>query len=153
MICRLFFLGVDPGLKGGFALLSDAEPGKILILDDFDKVRFLDMLSFLSHEQQVTRCCLEKVGARPGQGVTSMFHFGENYGWLKGAMDMAEISFQEIQPQRWKREFSLGSDKKQSVEVARQLYPQAELIPKGCRVPKDGRAEALLMATFAWRKL
>lgn len=146
-------MGVDPGAKGGFALLSDTAPGEIVLLDDFDKVRFLDMLAYLSHEQQVTRCCLEKVGARPGQGVSSMFHFGETYGWLKGAMDMAEIAYQEIHPQRWKREFSLGSDKKQAIEVARHLYPKAELIPKGCRVPRDGRAEALLMAEYARRKL
>ena len=149
----MFFLGVDPGAKGAFALLSDASPDQIILLEDFDKVKFLDMLDFLSREQQIAKCCLEKVGARPGQGVSSMFHFGEGYGWLKGAMDMAQISYQEIQPQRWKREYSLNSDKGKSVEVARQLFPKAELIPKGCRVPRPDRAEALLMALYAWRKL
>lgn len=88
----------------------------------------------------------------PKQGSVSMFTFGENYGWLKGVLDMAEISYQEIAPQTWKKEFNLNSDKAKSIEVARQLFPKVNFTPAGCRKPSDGMAEALLMAEYARRK-
>ena len=83
-----------------------------------------------------------------------MFHFGVIFGWLKGVLDLGEISYQEIRPQTWKKEFGLNSDKKKSIDVCRQLFPDVELkrTPK-CRIPHDGIAESLLMAEYARRKL
>ena len=90
----------------------------------------------------------------PGQGVTSMFSFGQSYGWLKGVLDLGEIAYQEIRPQQWKKEFGLNSDKAKSVDVCRQLFPKVDLLrtPK-CRIPHDGIAESLLMAEYARRRL
>jgi crossover junction endodeoxyribonuclease RuvC len=99
-------------------------------------------------------CCLEKVGAMPGQGVTSMFNFGVSYGYIKGVLEANRIPYQEIPPQRWKKEFGLNSDKAASVEVCRKLFPDVNLLatPR-CRKPHDGMAEALLLAEYARRKL
>jgi len=146
----MYFMGIDPGKSGAIAVLQDAN---IILLNKFDKVVYLETIDFLSKAQLKTKCVIEKVGAMPGQGVKSMFTFGENFGWIKGILDMGEISFQEIPPQKWKKEFSLTKDKARSIEVCRQLFPNAQLIPKGCRVPDNNLAEALLLAEFARRKL
>lgn len=148
----MYYLGIDPGAKGGFAII-DTDVNFPICLEPFNKQEFIVWMDFLKSRQEKTICCLERVHAMPKQGSVSMFTFGENYGWLKGALDMAEIPYQEIAPQTWKKEFNLNSDKARSVEVARQLFPNSKLIPAGCKKPSDGMAEALLMAEYARRKL
>lgn len=118
----------------------------------FDKAVYLELIEAWS--SLGVRCCLEKVHAMPKQGVASTFSFGESYGWLKGVLDANHVSYQEIPPERWKKEFGLNTDKKKSIEVARQLFPDADLRPtERSRVDSDGMAEALLMAEYARRKL
>lgn len=148
----MYYLGIDPGASSGaFAVLRD---NAVVAISPFDEGAFLDIVSWLSHEQEKTKCCIEKVGAMPKQGVASTFAFGANFGWLKGVLDLGEISYQEIRPQQWKKEFGLNSDKAKSVEVCRRLFPDVSLLrtPK-CKKPHDGMAEALLMAEYARRKL
>lgn len=144
----MLYLGIDPGRKGGVCVLED---DKIVYLDALTKGNFFAAVDLCSSYGDMI-ACLEKVHAMPKQGSVSMFTFGEGYGWLKGVMDSQQIRYQEIPPQTWKKEFNLNSDKNKSVEVAKQLYPDAELIPEGCRKPSDGLAEALLMAVYARRK-
>ena len=147
----MYYLGIDPGAKGGIALLHDTH---LELAVDFSKERFLDLMAFLSREQETTRACVERVHSLPHQGVKSTFAFGQSFGWILGALDASEISYQLIEPQRWKKEFTLiNADKKKSIAVAKQLFPAAMLIPPGCRTPHDGIAEALLMAEYARRKL
>ena len=147
----MYYLGVDPGAKGGIALLRDTH---LEMAVDFSKERFLDLMAFLSREQETTRACVERVHSLPKQGVKSTFAFGQSFGWILGALDASEISYQLIEPQRWKKEYTLiGSDKKKSIAVARQLFPGAMLIPPGCRTPHDGIAESILLAEFARRRL
>ena len=146
----MFFAGIDPGKSGALCIMQNSE---IILLNKFDKLVYLEAIGFLSKAQENTRCAIERVSSMPGQGVKSMFTFGENFGWIKGILDMGEISFQEIPPQKWKREFSLGNDKQKSIEVARQLFPGIQLIPKGCRVPDNNLAEAALLCEYARRKL
>ena len=96
--------------------------------------------------------CVEKVGAMPGQGVTSMFNFGKNVGYIEGVLETLGIPYQLVPPQKWKKEFSLGSDKKQSIEVCKRLFPDISLRRTDkCRTDDDGMAEALLMALYAQR--
>ena len=100
------------------------------------------------------RICLERVHAMPKQGVTSTFNFGQHYGWIKGYLEAHNCSYQEIAPQRWKREFGLDNDKKKSIEVCRQLFPTVSLRPTDrCKVDDNNMAEAVLMAEYARRKL
>ena len=146
----MYYLGIDPGRKGGFAILHD---NVIEFYSVFDKQSFLNAMYSLSRKQEKTRCCLEKVHAMPKQGAVSMFTFGEGFGWLKGVLDAYEISYQEIPPQTWKKEFNLNSKKELSIDVARQLFPGANLVPHGSQKAHDGIAEALIMAEYARRKL
>lgn len=146
----MYYIGLDPGKAGGFAILRDRV---LQSCGDFSKIQIVTLFSAVSHMPEKAICCIEKVHAMPKQGSVSMFTFGENYGWLKGVLDAFHIPYQEIPPQTWKKEFGLNSDKIKSIEVARQLFPDAELTPPNCRKPHDGIAEALLMAEYAKRKL
>lgn len=95
--------------------------------------------------------CLEHVGAMPGQGVTSMFSFGENFGFIKGLLAANELPYELVRPQKWKKEFGI-SGKNQSVEVCKRLFPSVSLRrTEKCRKDHDGMAEALLMAEYARR--
>ena len=146
----MYFVGIDPGKSGAFVVLHEAE---VFYYGKFSKFAVLNMAHQLSHAHENTKCCIEKVHAMPKQGTVSMFSFGENFGWLKGVLDMAGISYQEIPPQTWKKEFNLNSDKNNSIEVAMQLFPKMNLVPEGARKPDNNIAEALLMAEYARRRL
>ena len=98
------------------------------------------------------RAYVEKVGAMPGQGVTSMFHFGKSAGFIEGVLNAFRIPFSLVTPQKWKKEFGLHSDKQESINVCKELFPQANLLPTSrCRKDSDGMAEALLIAEFGRR--
>ena len=149
------FIGIDPGKNGGIAYI-DTERNEVFTIPYSDT----DLKALLKGESEgwipapPVICCLEKVGAMPGQGVTSMFNFGVSYGYIKGVLEANRIPYQEIPPQRWKKEFGLNSDKAASVDVCRKLFPDVNLLATDrCRKPHDGMAEALLLAEYARRKL
>ena len=146
----MYYLGIDPGANGGFAILKEHE---VEYYSMFDRQTFINAIYSLSRRQEKTRCCLEKVHAMPKQGSVSMFNFGMNYGWLKGVLDAFEIPYQEIPPQTWKKEFGLNSKKEKSIDVCKQLFPEANLVPHNHRVAHDGIAEAILCAEYARRRL
>ena len=147
---KTLFIGIDPGKAGGIAYI-DTEY-KIAGTEPYSDKALIDLCRDVRQTSTVV-CCLEKVGAMPGQGVVSMFSFGKSVGYIKGVLEAFGIPYQEITPQKWKREFSLNSDKAASAEVCNRLFPDISLLatPK-CRKPHDGMAEALLMAEYARRK-
>lgn len=146
----MFYIGIDPGKKGAFAVIHKA---RILSAEPFDRPTAVRLFHSIARFPEPAVCCLEKVHAMPKQGAVSMFNFGENYGWWKGLLDACRISYQEIPPQTWKKEFGLNSEKEKSIDVCRQLFPEAELVPPNCRTAHDGLAEAILMAEYARRKM
>lgn len=142
------FIGVDPGKKGSLALLED---GKVSIFP-FSEDTYIDVLSKVDPHNAV--CCLEHVGAMPGQGVTSMFHFGENFGFIQGVLRAYKIPFELVRPQKWKKEFSITADKNTSITVCKRLFPGLSLKrDEKCKKDHDGMAESALMAVYARRKL
>lgn len=136
---------IDPGKNGCLAILNGEEVQTFR----YDRDTYRCVLSDLLGENAV--CCLEHVSAIPGQGVTSMFHFGEGFGWLQGMLEAYEIPYELVRPQKWKKEFSVTADKNTSIEVCKRLFPGVNLIPPGCRKEHDGIAEALLLAEYARR--
>lgn len=145
----MVYMGIDPGRQGAIALIYSDGSVTVVPMKDRSLITICRTLSGIP-----TRCCLEKVHAMPKQGVASTFTFGEGYGYLKGVLECNHISYQEIPPERWKKEFGLNSDKRKSVDVCRQLFPEVSLRPtERCRTDNDGMAEALLMAEYARRKL
>ena len=151
---KTIFIGIDPGKSGGIAYI-DTET-KIVYTIPYNDKALIDLCRYEGYggNTEHIMCCLEKVGAMPGQGVVSMFSFGQSVGYIKGVLESFRIPYQEITPQKWKREFSLTSDKAKSAEVCRKLFPDISLLatPR-CKKPHDGMTEALLMAEYARRKL
>ena len=152
---KTIFIGIDPGKKGGIACI-DTENNLLFTVPYSDKA-LIDLCrdtdnSLINNANVV--CCLEKVGAMPGQGVVSMFSFGQSVGYIKGVLESFRIPYQEITPQKWKREFGLNSEKAASAKVCNRLFPDVSLLatPR-CKKPHDGMTEALLMAEYARRKL
>lgn len=150
---KTLFIGIDPGKKGGIAYIDTQDNVSITI--PYSDTALIDLCRVASNDwNNEIVCCLEKVGAMPGQGVVSMFNFGQSVGYIKGVLESHRIPYQEITPQKWKREFGLTSDKAASAEVCRKLFPDIDLqaTPRS-KKPHDGMAEALLMAEYARRKL
>lgn len=149
---KTFFIGIDPGKNGGIAQI-DTENG-VICTEPYSDTALMTVCGDAHYVADGVICCLEKVGAMPGQGVVSMFNFGQSYGYIKGVLESYRIPYQEITPQKWKREFGLSSDKTASAEVCRKLFPDINLLatPRS-KKPHDGMAEALLMAEYARRKM
>lgn len=149
------YVGIDPGQNGAYAVISDIDMGRIVKVYPWDDVFFVAEMHALQHSGDGVMVCVEKVGAMPGQGVTSMFNFGKSAGYIEGVLRGLGLPFQLIVPRRWKGEFGLiGKEKKASVDVARKLFPLVSLRKSNrCRTDSDGMADALLMAEYARRKL
>lgn len=150
----MIYIGIDPGKNGGIAVLRTTN-GEFVEASAyvFDEQMLINILAD-AKDCYCVRCVVEKVNAMPGQGVVSMFNFGQNFGFIQGVLKAYEISFELVPPQKWKKEFSVTSDKNTSIEVCKRLFPNVNLkaTPR-CKKDHDGMAEALLMAEYARRKL
>lgn len=150
------YIGIDPGSSGAIAMIPEDGEIEVHPLDN-------DTLKICCQAWQFDDCicCLEKVGAKPGQGVVSMFTFGKGVGYIMGVLESHFIPYQEVTPVRWKGEFgcNLGKSfstkekKEADITACKKLYPSISLrrTPK-CRTDDDGIADALLLATYAKRK-
>ena len=148
----MIYMGIDPGKSGALAAID--QDGKIISLCSFDEENYRSAMLHIikSGGDDGIRCCLEKVSAMPKQGVTSMFNFGTNFGWIQGMLFSFFISYQLVTPKKWKAAFSLNSEKADSIMTCTKLFPDANLRRTDrCKVDHDGMAEALLMAEYARR--
>ena len=149
-------LGIDPG-KGGAAVLLD-DNGWILYVWDtptlkigtktvYDTGAMANILTECSASTRPFGVAIEKVGARSGQGVTSMFSFGEGYGLWQGMVAMARVPITFYTPQKWKGSVLAGmpEGKGSSLVRAKQLWPTSEFFS---RKKDEGRAEAALIAHY-----
>jgi crossover junction endodeoxyribonuclease RuvC len=146
-------LGVDPGLSGALAAVS--EDGKLLWVEDMpvvDKEVSSTMLGvFLRpYVPSITTVAIEKVASMPGQGVATMFKFGKGYGQVLGVLDTLQLVCVHPTPSQWKRDMGLNADKERSRAAAHQQWPsQTDLF----KLKKHAdRAEAALLALWWVRK-
>lgn len=141
------YIGIDPGKNGAMAIIN----GKKITTVPFDEEAYADALARVDEKNAFA--VVERVNAMPGQGVTSMFSFGMNYGFIQGLLAANRIPYELVMPQKWKKEFGVTSDKNTSIAVAQRLFPDVSLLRTDkCKKPDDGVAESLLMAEFARRK-
>ena len=145
----MIYIGIDPGKSGSLAYIM--ESGAVNIIP-FSPAAYLYTLKNISKSECI--CALEHVNAMPGQGVTSMFNFGMNFGWIQGVLEAYSIPYELIRPQKWKKEFSITGDKNSSIAVCKRLFPTVSLLRgERCRKDDDNMAEALLLSEYARRKL
>lgn len=98
-------------------------------------------------DRQDIQGVIESVHSMPGQGVSSSFKFGIAFGMAIAIMERINCPWMLVTPQKWKKELGLTSDKDLSLNMARELWPEAPL----ARKMDNGRAEALLMAEWLRR--
>lgn len=150
----MIYIGVDPGKKGGYAVISKSETGQAVFAYPWDDDFFaMEMASLMQFKEHGIVAAVEKVGARPGQGTVSMFNFGKNAGYIEGVLSAFGIPYQLVPPAKWKKEFSLiGKDKQASIITCHKLFPDLDLKrTERCRTDSDGKAEATLLACYAMR--
>ena len=145
-------IGIDPGLTGAIAILSEGTA--LVALEDLPvcrtpgKLAWIDgvQLQFLLNDKlngQSATAVVELVHSMPKQGVASSFAFGVSFGSVLSILQARQIPLHLISPTQWKRALQLvGKDKKAALYKARLLFPQADLT----LAKHHGRAEALLLA-------
>lgn len=146
----MIYIGIDPGKKGGYAIMD----GQFINVYPWDDQKFVDNMAVTMNAGKCV-AAVEKVGAMPGQGVTSMFSFGQSYGFILGVLTAFGIGHQLVPPGTWKREFGLLHTQKQdSVAVAKRLFPGVNLMATGrSRKESDGMSDSLLICEWARRKM
>ena len=149
-------LGIDPGLKGGLALF-DSVSGTLIVRDmpvvtvtkgkkSKNEVSAPMLAAALrGYAPHIERAFIEKVGAMPGQGVTSMFSFGRSVGTVEGVLAALSVPTYYVAPQVWQA-FCRIKGKEESRGRAAQLFPG--FADQFARVKDDGRADAALIAWF-----
>ena len=155
----MLIIGIDPGISGSICFFED---GKILdvlempTMTDGKKnkkqVNGAQIYNEISAkirgiEKQNLRVIIEQVSAMPGQGVTSMFNFGQSFGILKGICSAMQLPMYFVRPAKWKKYFNLiNSQKDASRTKAIEIFPyfSSQLSKK-----KDSnKADAILIASF-----
>lgn len=135
------YLGIDPGASGGLAVRGDGYAmGYKMPATERD---IADL--FVEIGLEITMALIERVHSFPGQGVSSSFAFGKNYGFLRGMLIAYGIPFEDISPQRWQKALGCltGGDKNVSKQKAQQLFPQLKIT--------HATADALLISEYGWR--
>jgi crossover junction endodeoxyribonuclease RuvC len=151
------FIGIDPGLSGGVSSIHDgkAYPCPMPVAGgEVDAGALADMLLKIMR----TGPCwvaVEKVGAMPGQGVTSMFNFGCGWGMVRGVCAALGLSVTLVTPQKWKKEVLAGlpHDKDGAIRYCSSRWPGTSLVLPRCRKPHDGMADSLCLAAWMERQL
>ena len=155
----MLIIGIDPGISGSICFF---ENGKII-----DVIEMPTMTEGKKNKRQVNgsqiyneiskkisqfqkkdiKVIVEQVSAMPGQGVTSMFNFGQSFGILKGICSAMQLPMYLVRPAKWKKYFNLiNSEKDASRTRAIEIFPyfSSQLSKK-----KDAnKADAILIASF-----
>ena len=154
----MIIAGIDPGANGALALIYEGYGNTPPIIRDVPKVgKEVDEVAWAGTFSRVLadagHIFIEQVGAMPGQGVTSMFNFGEKFGFVQALAFSTNAAVTFMRPQEWKKLVGIpsGSEKGASRLRASQLFPQHS--DNWARVKDDGRAEAVLIAYAGMLKL
>ena len=155
----MLIIGIDPGISGSICFLDN---GKILeviempIMTDGKKnkkqVNGSQVYNEISKrikqfEKNQIRVVIEHVSAMPGQGVTSMFNFGQSFGILKGIFTAMQLPMYFVRPAKWKKYFNLlNSEKDASRTRAIEIFPYFS--SQLSRKKDSNKADAILIASF-----
>jgi len=155
----MLIIGIDPGISGGICFFEDGQVKDIIdmpVMADGKKNKrqingpqvyneFLRRINKFQKKDIVV--VIEQVSAMPGQGVTSMFNFGQSFGVLKGICSAMQLSMFFIRPAKWKKYFGLiKTEKDASRTKVIEIFPyiSSELSKK-----KDSnKADAVLISSF-----
>lgn len=138
----LNYLGIDPGVSGGIAIVDEA--GVVITVEKMpaDAARLAMILGAVPTD---TIACVEKVHSSPQMGVSSAFTFGNGYGRIEGVLAAYEIDTTFVTPQRWQTDMDCrtGGDKNVTKMRAQQMFPNVRITL--------WNADALLLAMYCRR--
>ena len=155
----MLIIGIDPGISGSICFFQD---GKII-----DVVEMPTITEGKKNKKQVNgsqifneisekikkldkkdiKVVIEQVSAMPGQGVTSMFNFGQSFGILKGICSAMQLPMYFVRPAKWKKYFNLiNSEKDASRTRAIEIFPYFS--GQLSRKKDSNKADAILIASF-----
>jgi crossover junction endodeoxyribonuclease RuvC len=161
----MLIAGIDPGLSGAVAFL-DAASGAVIDIADMPTLalsrggknkRELDAhsLARLIRERPIDHAFIEAVGAMPGQGVSSVFSFGESFGVLIGILAALEVPMTFVAPATWKRALGVPAAKDAAGGVAAaEPYPAGRRRCSLSRLAREtnGDGRARIKAVIARRE-
>lgn len=151
-------VGIDPGLTGAIAFVDSREtcaiedmptvelPGNGLVTRRVDGLALARLLRQFVPAGHACLVVVEEVQTMGGRNnaVQTQGSLMRSLGAIEAVLEVLRMPPKMVRPQAWKKRFGLGSDKKQSLAVARTLYPSAPL-----KLAKHhNRAEALLLARY-----
>ncbi len=145
-------VGIGPGKSGGLAFYAHNGSVSATVMPIAGKA--YDGLAILEYITDADLVVIEKVGAMPGQGVTSMFNFGAGYGLLQGICLGVGIPYELVTPQRWKKVVLADTkkDKNAAISYCRRRFPGVSLLAsERCKKPHDGIADALCLMEYGRR--
>ena len=150
-------IGIDPGLSGGIAILDDLKIYDIFDMpimsegkknkNQLNSAQLVNILNKHVLKKENTFVIVEQVSAMPGQGVTSMFNFGQTFGSIKGICAALGLPIFYVRPAKWKKHFELiNSSKDASRTKVIEMYPS---ISSRLAKKKDvNKADAILIARY-----
>ena len=155
----MLIIGIDPGIKGAICFFENGEVKDVIdmpTMQDGKKNKkqingnqiYNEISSrIVNLEQTKINVVVEQVSAMPGQGVTSMFNFGQSFGVIKGICAAMQLSIFFVRPAMWKKYFNLiNTEKDASRTKAIEMFPK---ISSNLSKKKDSnKADAILIACF-----
>ena len=155
----MLIIGIDPGISGSICFFEDGKINDVIEMPTMTEGKknkkqvngsqiYNEILRRINKFQKKDiRVIVEQVSAMPGQGVTSMFNFGQSFGILKGICSAMQLPIYFVRPAKWKKYFNLiNSEKDASRTRAIEIFPyfSSQLSKK-----KDAnKADAILIASF-----
>ncbi|MEC7150772.1 MAG: crossover junction endodeoxyribonuclease [Pseudomonadota bacterium] len=150
-------IGIDPGLSGAIAILEDK---KVLNIFDMpvmaegkknkkqlNSAQLVNIIKENTIKNEDIAVVVEQVNAMPGQGVTSMFNFGQSFGAIKGVCAALNLPIFFVRPSKWKKHFELiNSSKDASRTKVIEMYPS---LSNQLAKKKDvNKSDAILIARY-----
>ena len=155
----MLIIGIDPGISGSICFFEDGKILDVLEMPTMTEGKknkkqvngsqiYNEILKRIKHiDKKDIKVIIEQVSAMPGQGVTSMFNFGQSFGILKGMCSAMQLPMYFVRPAKWKKYFNLiNSEKDASRTKAIEIFPyfSSNLTKK-----KDSnKADAILIASY-----
>ena len=155
----MLIIGIDPGISGSICFLEDGIINDVLEMPTMTEGKknkkqvngsqiFNEIsLRIKTYEKKNIKVVIEQVSAMPGQGVTSMFNFGQSFGILKGICSAMQLPIYFVRPAKWKKYFNLiKSEKDASRTRAIEIFPY---FSSNLSKKKDSnKADAILIASY-----
>ena len=155
----MYIIGIDPGISGAICFF---ENGRIIDVIDMPSMAegkqnkrqvngsqiYNEIKNRTANIEKKDICVvIEHVSAMPGQGVTSMFNFGQSFGVLKGICSAMQLPMYFVRPAKWKKYFNLIKTQKEASRTkVIEIFP--EISTKLSKKKDTNKADAILIASF-----